>query len=149
VQRRPVLGPAEILLDAVQALDRDEQLVLVRVLELQVLALDVARGRLRVLRVQEPHAVEAGDAVVDVDDQLAWLVFEVQGGLPTGGPAAGPGGEPTDATEELGVRVEEEARGGVGDSGRYVQVGASKARLQLHVDAEVDLGRLKGDPGLR
>src|ERR1700736_4534089 len=101
MERRWLSRAAEILLDAVQVLDRHEELVLVRVLQLEVFPLDRAARLLGVLGIQEPHPVEAGDAVVDVDDQLPGLVFEVERGLSARRAPSRPGGGPPDPPEEL------------------------------------------------
>src|SRR5204862_427180 len=81
---------AEVLLHPVQALDRDEELVPLGVLQLQVLALDLAALR-RVVRVDQAHAGEARDAVVDVDDELAGLELQVQRRLAARRAPRGPG----------------------------------------------------------
>ncbi len=72
LQPRRRIAAADVFLNAVEVLDRHEQLVAICVLELHVLAL------LSVL-AHQPHAGETPDAVVDVDDQVAGRELQVPG----------------------------------------------------------------------
>jgi hypothetical protein len=53
--------PTKVLLNAVQVLHRDEKPITLGVFELEVLAVSP-------FRLDEPHSLEEGDAVIDVDD---------------------------------------------------------------------------------
>ena len=62
MERRSALS-AQILLHPVEVLDRDEEAVAFGVLELQVLPV-------RAVRLDEAHALEARDAVIDMNHEL-------------------------------------------------------------------------------
>ena len=136
VQRRGFIAAAQELLDPVQVLDRNEQLVALGVLQLQVLALDVS---LLVARVDQAHAVEPRDAMVDVHHQLARLELQRQRRLGAA-PARRARKGPPHAAEELGVGVHEESQSGVGKAPAQVEVGRPQARGGLPVEVELDLG---------
>jgi len=99
-------------LDTVEKLDRHEEPVGFRVLQLQVLALGA-------VELFQDHAVEAGDAVVDVDHQLARLELETDGWQAPPGPAA-PDHRPANAPEELVVGQDREPKTGVLGTHRQV-----------------------------
>src|SRR5205823_4540596 len=104
----PVRGPqpvqarsafaAQVLLHAVEVFDRHEEPVTLGVLELEVLAVSA-------LRLDQAHAFEAGDAVVDVDDQLVGreVERELSGQVLRPGPLAPAARWPPYATEQLRV----------------------------------------------
>src|SRR5262249_24111624 len=147
VKRRPLLGATKILLDSVQALDGYKKLVALRVLQLQVFPLDGA-SQLDVLRIDEAHAREPGDAVVHVDDQLLGLEREAERPLTSGGAAGGPRSNTPQPAEQLCVAVDLDAQPIVAESGRDVQVGPVKAGYRLQIGVQLDLGRRGLDSGL-
>ncbi len=134
--QRGLLLAAQVLLYAIQVLDRHEQAVGFGVLELEVLAV-------RAVGVDQPHAAEARDAVVDVNDQLAR--GELQRELPRQlfGAGAGRGSPsrrgPAHPAEELCVGEQVEPDPGLRAPGRQVLLRQVQARVQLDVDVEVGL----------
>jgi hypothetical protein len=137
VQRRLVLT-AEKFLDAVEVLDRHEQLVGLGVIELQVLAMGA-------LGFEQTHAGESRDPVVDVDDQLAGREVERELAGQLLGAAArrasGPRGTAKPA-EELGIGDEVEAHRRLNAARRDVDVGVPQGRFELEVEIELDLPQL-------
>ncbi len=99
-ERRAVLARADVAADAVDLLRRDEEAVAVGVLQLEVLALLAADAL-------ACEAGEAGDAVLDVDDELAR--HEVGEKRLAGGAAAGRRAALLAEAEDLGVGEEREA----------------------------------------
>src|SRR5258708_23469081 len=79
----------EIFLDPVEVLDRDVESVAFRVFELEVLAMCA-------VRLDEAHALEARDAVVDMHHELVGLEVEGElfGQVGSLGSRAAPAGRP-------------------------------------------------------
>src|SRR5207245_1702676 len=126
---------AEVLLDAVEVLDRHEELVGLRVLQLQVYA-EIAVG------FEDAHAAEAGDAVVDVDGQLAGCEIQRELARQLRGTAARRSDRPrrsAQAAEQLGVRDEVEPDRWLHTAGGDVDVGLMQPRLELEVEVELHL----------
>ena len=103
LQLRRRIATADIFLNAIQVLDRHVELVALGVLELHVLAL-------LALVAHQPHAGEAPDPVVDMDDQVAGLELELPGRRARPHHAAADA--LAQATEEVGVAVNLELLGG-------------------------------------
>ena len=97
-QRGALVGCADVGVDAVQLVGRDQQAVVVGVAEVEILTLAVADALL-------DEALEAGDAVLDVDHVVAGLdvVEQVLVGLLGGRVARGPAGALLGEPEDLGV----------------------------------------------
>ena len=122
--RRPLA--AEKFLDAIQVFDRDEKAIAFRVLELEVLAM-------RPVRLDEPHALEPRDAVVDVNHQLVGreVQGELLGHIGRLGASAPTARRTAQPAEQLRVRGEVEADAWLRCAGRYVQVRVQKRGPQL------------------
>ena len=95
------------------------------------------------IRVDEPHAAEPRDAVVDVNDQLAWGELKGELSRQLFGTRAGRGSPsrrwPAHAAEQLCVGEQVEPDRGLRAPRRQVLLGQVQARVQLHVDVEVGL----------
>ena len=68
MQRRRTF-PTEVFLDPVEVFDRDEEAIRFGVLELEVFAM-------RAVGLEQTHAFETCDSVVDVYHQLIWREVE-------------------------------------------------------------------------
>ena len=136
VQRRSPLRPAQIFLHAVEVFNWHEEAVALRVLELEVLAV-------RAIRLDEAHALEVRDPVIDVHDEL--VRFEVErelaGHVPGLRPSAPRPRRTPDPPEQLGVGGEVEPDLRLGAACGDVHLGVEKRRLDLEVQVEVDFGR--------
>src|SRR5439155_7656380 len=111
------------------------ELVGLRVLQLQVFAV-------RAIGFEDAHAPEAGDAVVDVDDQLARREIERELTRQLRGTAARRSyrpSRPAQAPEQLGVGEEVETDLRLHSAGGDVDVGTVQHRLQLEVEIKVHL----------
>ena len=105
---------------------------------------------MRAFRLDEPHALEARDAVVDVDDQL--VVREIQRELAgqlvlARAFGATRAGRAPDAPEQLGVGRQVESQPRLGAARRDVDGGVRQQRLDLQVHVEVDLAQRAPDLG--
>ena len=107
IERR--LRAAGVLLDQVEPLDRDEQLVVAVVAELQELLHDVAADDADLL-----EADELADAVIDVDDEVADLeiaqVGEERRRQPSASGALGRARRSSSKTSRLGVDLQRRRR---------------------------------------
>src|SRR2546427_3655855 len=96
---------------------------------------------MRAIRLDQAHALEARDAVVDVDDQLVGR--EVQGELAChvlgAGARASTARRAPNAAEELGVRDQLKTDRRLRATGRRVERRAQEVWRQLEVEVEVDL----------
>src|SRR5205814_3984813 len=124
--QRGLLLAAKELLDAIQVLDRYEQAVGLGVLELEVLAVHA-------ICVDEPHAAEPRDAVVDVNDQLAWGELKGELSRQLFGTRAGRGSPswrwPAHAAEQLCVGEQVEPDRGLRAPRRQVLLRQVQARV--------------------
>ena len=132
MKRRSTLA-AEVLLHAVEVFDGHEEAIAFCVLELEVFAM-------RAIRLDQAHALEARDAVVDVHDQLVGR--EVQGELAChvlgAGARASTARRAPNAAEELGVRDQLKTDRRLRATGRQVERRMQEVWRQLEVQVEVD-----------
>src|SRR5580700_4466618 len=101
-------------------------------------------------RLDKPHSLEEGDAVVDVDDELVRgeVEREFLGEIPNLGPAARGARRPAQAAEELGVRREVKPNLFLRSTRSDVDVRPPERRLELEIQVEVRLADRRPDLAL-
>ena len=143
VKRRLPLA-SKIFLDAVEVLDRNKELVALGVFQLEILAL-------RAFRFDEPHPLEASDAVIDVDDELIGsevereLLGEICG---SGARAARRTRRSAQPAEELGIGGKVKPDFGLRTPGADVDVRQFQRGLEIEVEVEVNLRDSRPDATL-